>query len=56
VLCSDGVWDMVRNEGLEGVLLLGLSPQATCDELLRQANQAGGEDNISAIVVRVEAS
>ena len=56
VLCCDGLWDMVRNEGIEEVLLLGLPPQAACDELVRRANQAGGEDNISVIVVRAENS
>jgi serine/threonine protein phosphatase PrpC len=54
VLCSDGLWEMIHDEGIEEVLLLGLPPQATCDELLRRANLAGGEDNISVVVVRVE--
>ena len=54
VLCCDGLWEMIRNEGLEELLLQGLPPQATCVEGVRRANMAGGEDNISVIVVRLE--
>jgi serine/threonine protein phosphatase PrpC/ribosomal protein L40E len=54
LLCCDGVWEMIRNEGIEDLLLQGLLPQATCDEAVRRANLAGGEDNISIVVVRAE--
>ncbi len=53
LLCSDGLWEMLRNEGITDVLLLNLAdPQAICDELVRRANGAGGDDNISVVVVR----
>lgn len=55
ILCCDGLWEMIRNEGIEEVMLQETGPQAACDELVRRANQAGGEDNISVIVVQVEA-
>jgi len=52
LLCSDGLWEMVRHEGLEEVLLAEPDPQRAADRLLRNANLAGGEDNISVIIVR----
>ena len=56
LLCSDGLWEMVRNEGIADVMLQEADPQAACDLLVKHANLAGGEDNISIIVVSVEAT
>lgn len=53
LLCCDGLWEAIRNEGIEEVLLTRFDPQAACEEMIRRANQAGGEDNISVIVVKV---
>jgi serine/threonine protein phosphatase PrpC len=55
ILCSDGLWEMIRNEGIEEVMMREADPQAACDLLVNHANLAGGEDNISVIVVQVEA-
>lgn len=54
VLCCDGVWETIRNEGIEEVLLLEPDPQRACDEMVKRANYTGGEDNISVIVVVVD--
>jgi serine/threonine protein phosphatase PrpC len=54
ILCCDGLWEMVRNEGVEDVMLQESSPQRACDLLVKHANLAGGEDNISVIIVQVE--
>ena len=56
ILCSDGLWEMVRNEGLEDVLLTEPDPQRAADKLVHNANLAGGEDNISVIIVRAVGS
>lgn len=53
LLCSDGLWETVREEGLEEVLLSEPDPQRACDRLVEHANTAGGEDNISVILVRL---
>jgi serine/threonine protein phosphatase PrpC len=36
-------------------MMLEADPQAACDQLVKRANLAGGEDNISVIVVQVDA-
>jgi serine/threonine protein phosphatase PrpC len=55
ILCCDGLWEMIRDEGIEDVMMQEADPQAACDLLVQRANAAGGEDNISVIVVQVEA-
>ncbi|MGI5916092.1 MAG: Stp1/IreP family PP2C-type Ser/Thr phosphatase [Anaerolineae bacterium] len=52
ILCSDGLWEMVRDEGMEEVLLSEPDPQRAADRLVQNANLAGGEDNITVIVVQ----
>lgn len=54
ILCSDGLWEMARDEGIEETLLLEPDPQAACNALVDLANLAGGADNISVIIVHVE--
>ncbi|HEX5692320.1 MAG TPA: protein phosphatase 2C domain-containing protein, partial [Roseiflexaceae bacterium] len=51
LLCSDGLWGMVDDDILLDVLNHSLWPQDACRELLARANLAGGDDNISAVVV-----
>ena len=54
LLCSDGLWEMVRDDGLEDVLLSEQDPQRACGLLVRSANLAGGDDNISVIIVQAK--
>jgi len=53
LLCSDGLWGMVDREEMTRIITTARSPQAACDALVAAANQAGGKDNISAILVEV---
>ena len=55
LLCSDGLWEMVRREDLLKHLSEKSSPQKICDDLIDLANANGGEDNITAVVVHVSA-
>lgn len=52
LLCSDGLWGEVSDERLAEVLRLEPGAQAV-QSLIERANAAGGNDNISAIVVRI---
>lgn len=51
-LCSDGQWEMVRDQHMAQIIGKHESPPDACDELIRAANAAGGEDNIANILVR----
>jgi serine/threonine protein phosphatase PrpC len=52
LLCTDGLWDMVRDPKIEYVLKSQASaPDATADALIQAALEGGGEDNVSVIVV-----
>jgi len=51
LFCSDGLWGMVEDPMLAAVLCCGQEPQEICEQLVARANEAGGEDNISVIVV-----
>ncbi|GAC1401474.1 MAG: hypothetical protein NVSMB49_16050 [Ktedonobacteraceae bacterium] len=55
LLCSDGLWEMVREQDLLRLLREESSPQKICDQLIDLANANGGEDNITAVVVHVNA-
>lgn len=59
ILGSDGLFGMVEEEELRTALLLGLKRrsglEAMCRELVRMANEAGGEDNISVALMLAEA-
>src|SRR3984893_4458302 len=56
LLCSDGLWEMVRRQDLISILQQEDDPQHLCDRLIDMANDHGGEDNITAVVVQVRAS
>ncbi len=49
LLCSDGLSDMVSDEEIEALLNQGADSSALC----RAAEEAGGYDNVSVIVVQV---
>ena len=53
ILCSDGLWEMVRDEGLAQTVSQIPEAQSACHELIKYANAAGGEDNISVIIAHI---
>ncbi|MBN1126799.1 MAG: serine/threonine-protein phosphatase [Sedimentisphaerales bacterium] len=51
LLCTDGLTDMLDNKAIEAILRESKAPQETADRLVAGANEAGGHDNITVIVV-----
>ncbi|NJN17381.1 MAG: serine/threonine-protein phosphatase [Oscillochloris sp.] len=51
LLCSDGLWGMIDESHMMQALARSPWPQDACHELIALANLAGGDDNISAVVV-----
>jgi PPM family protein phosphatase len=54
LLCSDGLSDMVEDEEIRLTMLtLKTNPTLTVQQLVQAANDNGGRDNISAMLIRV---
>lgn len=51
LLCSDGLWSMVDARMICDVITAADSPQKAAQQLIEFANEAGGNDNITALVV-----
>ena len=54
LLCSDGLTEMVTNDAIAAALDAELDPEAAAKVLLAQANDAGGRDNITVVIVRFD--
>ncbi len=53
VICSDGLSDKAFPEEI-GEIVQREGPDAACTELIRMANDRGGDDNITVVVIRVD--
>jgi protein phosphatase len=54
LLCSDGLSDMVEDEEIRLTLItLRQNPSLTVQQLVQAANDNGGRDNISAMLIRI---
>ncbi|MBA2313360.1 MAG: Stp1/IreP family PP2C-type Ser/Thr phosphatase [Actinobacteria bacterium] len=53
MLCSDGLSSMLDESAIEKGLAEAPDPQAAADRLVELANDAGGEDNITVVVLDV---
>jgi protein phosphatase len=56
LLCSDGLSGQVADAAIASLLGEIADPGAAADELVRQANRAGGFDNVSVVIVDVTAA
>ena len=53
ILCSDGLWDMLSYKTIEGIVLKETKPKELCSNLIESAKKAGGQDNITVIIISV---
>jgi serine/threonine protein phosphatase PrpC len=54
LLCSDGLWGLIREERMAAIVRESPTPQEACHRLVREANVRGGDDNITVILVQVK--
>jgi protein phosphatase len=56
VLCSDGLSGMVEDQEILDVVSTAPDVETACRRLVALANEHGGEDNITALIVRIDAA
>ena len=57
LLCSDGLWEMVYPKSrLHEIVTRAPSVQDACKQLVDAANQNGGDDNITLVLVKFESA
>lgn len=53
LLCSDGLWEMLRDAEIECVLRQGRDKHSASGRLIELANEHGGADNITVLLVEM---
>jgi protein phosphatase len=56
LLCSDGLTEMLDDGRITAILSAEEDPEAACRWLVAEANVAGGEDNVTVVVARFDAT
>ncbi len=54
LLCSDGLTNYVSTEKIHSIILEGNSLEEMCTALVDEANQNGGGDNITTVLIKVK--
>jgi protein phosphatase len=53
LICSDGLWGVIPEEQISRIIFEAANPQEACAAMVAAANEAGGPDNITAILVHL---
>ncbi|WP_231511761.1 PP2C family protein-serine/threonine phosphatase [Chondromyces apiculatus] len=53
LLCSDGLSKMANDDAIQDVLIAQPDPEKAANALIERANEGGGRDNITVVLVRV---
>jgi protein phosphatase len=53
LLCTDGLWGEVTDEDIHQACATEKDIRTACARLIRTANENGGKDNITAVMVKV---
>src|SRR4051812_14812005 len=54
VLCSDGLSGMVTDEEILAIVNASADIREACTSLIAKANEHGGEDNVTAVLIKIE--
>ncbi len=54
LMCSDGLSDMLSDEEIHGAVLQGGDLEEICNRLVDMANERGGLDNVTAVVLLLQ--
>ncbi|MEE3229052.1 MAG: protein phosphatase 2C domain-containing protein [Chloroflexota bacterium] len=54
LLCTDGLWGCVEEEDILTIMMDSSDLQEACDNLTKEANKAGGLDNITSLIVKYD--
>lgn len=54
LFCSDGLWGSVSELKMRDILTEVADPEEACHKLVAAANETGGKDNITVIIVDIE--
>jgi protein phosphatase len=54
ILCSDGLSGMMSDEEIQDIVTSSAEIRTACKKLIERANQQGGEDNITAVLIKLE--
>jgi serine/threonine protein phosphatase PrpC len=55
LLCSDGLNGMLEDDLIHQTVITSPDPQTACSALVEAANAAGGDDNVTVILLQMEA-
>ncbi|MBD3182576.1 Stp1/IreP family PP2C-type Ser/Thr phosphatase [Candidatus Poribacteria bacterium] len=54
LLCSDGLWDMLSDNQIYIIVNRGKTLEKICKDLVYMANDAGGDDNITIVLLKIK--
>jgi PPM family protein phosphatase len=54
ILCSDGLSGMVQDDEIEKIIVSNPDIRDACTKLISRANEHGGEDNVTAVLIKIE--
>ncbi|MCC6904326.1 MAG: serine/threonine-protein phosphatase [Anaerolineae bacterium] len=52
LLCSDGLWDVVEEDQMVSIITATPDANEACNKLIDMANENGGPDNITVLLIR----
>ena len=55
LLCSDGLSSVVPDERIEEIMRAVPAPTEACQALVDEANGAGGPDNVTTLILKIDA-